>query len=44
MTVRDELEIILEALEQVKQTEEKLTYLFNKVYADHLKKRIEVEK
>ena len=38
MTTRDILEYILEALEENKKTEEKLVDLFNRVYADHLRK------
>lgn len=44
MTTRDLLEMILEALEEVKQTEDKLVYLFNRVYADHLRKEREGKK
>jgi hypothetical protein len=43
MTTRDILEVILEALEENKKIEEKLVYLFNRVYADRLKKHSEVE-
>ena len=43
MKTRDLLEMILEAIEETEATKEKLVYLFNKVYADHLKKQAEVE-
>ena len=41
MRTRDVLEYILEALEENKKTEEKLVDLFNRVYADHLRKERE---
>lgn len=43
MKIRDMLEMILEAIEETEDTKEKLVYLFNKVYADHLKKQAEGE-
>lgn len=43
MTTRDTLEMILEALEEVKKTEDMLISLFNKVYYEHLRKSREVE-
>ena len=41
MKTRDLLEMILEAIEETEATKEKLVYLFNKVYADHLQKQAE---
>ena len=41
MKTRDLLEMILEAIEETVDTKDKLVYLFNKVYADHLKKQAE---
>lgn len=38
MKTRDLLEMILEAIEETEATKEKLVYLFNRVYADHLQK------
>lgn len=39
MKTRDLLEMILEAIEETEATKEKLVYLFNKVYAEHLQKQ-----
>lgn len=41
MKTRDLLEMILEAIEETEATKEKLVYLFNKVYADHLHQQAE---
>ena len=41
MKIRDLLEMILEAIEETEATKEKLVYLFNKVYADHLRQQAE---
>lgn len=41
MKTRDLLEMILEAIEETEATKEKLVYLFNKVYADHLRQQAE---
>ena len=44
MKTRDLLEMILEAIEETEDTKEKLVYLFNKVYADHLRQQAEQKK
>lgn len=41
MTVRDELEMILELHDEVKKLEQKIADLFNRVYAEHLRKESE---
>lgn len=41
MTVRDELEYILEVYDEVKALEDKVVRLFNIVYAEHLKRERE---
>lgn len=43
MTVRDELEMILELHDEVKKLEQMIADLFNKIYAEHLKERSKVE-
>ena len=43
MTTRDTLEQLLELYDEVQKLEEMIRQMFNRVYADHLKKQSEVE-
>lgn len=43
MTTRDTLEQLLELYDEVQKLEEMVKDMFNRVYADHLKKKSEVE-
>lgn len=43
MTTRDVLEYLLELREQTEQMQEKIDVLFKKIYAEHLRKKSEVE-
>lgn len=42
MTTRDTLEQLLELYDEVQKLEEMIVMMFNRVYADHLKKNSEV--
>ena len=42
MTTRDTLEQLLELYDEVQKLEEMIVMMFNRVYADHLKKKSEV--
>lgn len=43
MTTRDTLEQLLELYDEVQKLEEMIRQMFNRVYADHLRKSREVE-